>query len=245
MDENAKGMEIELDFKRFFEKLLSLKFFVVAIIILCTLLAYLYSALFLKPTYSSYSQLHLMNVKSEGVNTNEISSFSSLSNDFVVMIGGRRILSNAISAVKKDLSKEYSVGELSSMLDVRRVDQTRLISISVTAGNARDAQLLSNAISSVACDTFNERYKMEIIYISETSENVGTLSGPNVFKNSIIGFGVGLVFSFVLVLILTYTDDAIKTGNDVERYLSISTLAVIPYTEDKSRSKKSKKKVRK
>ena len=62
-----------------------------------------------------------------------------------------------------------------------------------------------------------------------------------------MGALAGLVLSAGVVVLITLIDDTIKTEDDIERYLGISTLANIPdrkdYITGKSK-KKSKKKRR-
>jgi capsular polysaccharide biosynthesis protein len=46
------------------------------------------------------------------------------------------------------------------------------------------------------------------------------------------------------VLVRYLMDDTVKTPEDVEKYLQLSTLAVIPLNEGESEGKKKKKKVK-
>ncbi|MCB0308088.1 MAG: polysaccharide biosynthesis tyrosine autokinase [Bdellovibrionales bacterium] len=52
---------------------------------------------------------------------------------------------------------------------------------------------------------------------------------PNVRKNVLLGFIVGLIGAIGLVLMLEYVDDTIKSHEDIDRYLHHSVLAVIPH----------------
>ena len=242
MEGMEKNPSSEIDLRVFLSKLISYKYIVIAILAVCTAAAYLYTVIFMTPTYSASSQLHLMNVKSEGTTSSEISSFSYLSKDFVEMMKGTRILKSSLAKVKGELSKEYSVGELKSAISVENRQNTRLIDVDVTVETGKDAQILANAVASIACDTFNERYKMEIVYISETSETPGRLSGPDKTRNALLGFVVGLALSAGMIIVLGYADDRLKSAEDIERYLGMSTLATIPYNDENNTKKKGARK---
>ena len=51
---------------------------------------------------------------------------------------------------------------------------------------------------------------------------------PNVFKNMIIGAALGIIIAIAVIVIMHITDDTIKSPDEIEKYLGISTLATIP-----------------
>ena len=69
-------------------------------------------------------------------------------------------------------------------------------------------------------------------------------SSPSVLKNTFIGGFLGVFLIIAVVLVRYLMDDTVKTPEDVEKYLQLSTLAVIPLNEGESEGKKKKKKVK-
>ena len=69
-------------------------------------------------------------------------------------------------------------------------------------------------------------------------------ASPNVKIYVIFGALLGMFVSVLVVIIRFMMDDTIKTGDDEEKYLGLSMLAAIPYSEEldivKNGSKKSK-----
>jgi capsular exopolysaccharide synthesis family protein len=51
---------------------------------------------------------------------------------------------------------------------------------------------------------------------------------PNVTLNFLLGAGVGLIFGFGIAFLLEHLDTSVKSLEDVERYLQVPVLAVIP-----------------
>ena len=51
---------------------------------------------------------------------------------------------------------------------------------------------------------------------------------------------LGVIIAMAVVIIIYLTNDTIKVEEDVERYLGLSVLGSIPYSEKESRSKKQK-----
>jgi len=57
----------------------------------------------------------------------------------------------------------------------------------------------------------------------------------------VIGGLVGVLIAAAVILISYLSNDTIKTQEDVERYLKLSTLGTIPMSEEDRKNKKKKK----
>ena len=64
---------------------------------------------------------------------------------------------------------------------------------------------------------------------------------PNIMKNGLIGAVAGAFIAIVIIIIVYLTNDTIQTSEDVERYLGVSTLGVIPIRDGQKKSKKKSK----
>ena len=83
---------------------------------------------------------------------------------------------------------------------------------------------------------------IEAVNVVETAFLPTQKSGPNVKTITFLG-GVLGVLAIVAVVIIEYLmDDTIKTADDVEKYLGLSILAMIPLSEGEKQSKRKKKK---
>lgn len=92
--------------------------------------------------------------------------------------------------------------------------------------------------------------------IIEEGEVPTIQTSPSTKKNVLIGALAGLVLSAGIIILLTLMDDTIKSEEDIENYLGLTTLASIPDRKDyitgkgsrnssKAAQKKKKKKRRK
>ena len=59
-------------------------------------------------------------------------------------------------------------------------------------------------------------------------------AGPSCFKWTVIGGIIGCFFICAVILVQYLVDDTIKTSEDVEKYLGLSTLALIPVSEQEA-----------
>ena len=85
---------------------------------------------------------------------------------------------------------------------------------------------------------------IQAVNVSETANMPMDKAGPSVLKNTLIGGVLGVFLMIAIVLVRFLMDDTVKTPEDVEKYLQLSTLAVIPLNEGETDAKKKKKKVK-
>ena len=67
-------------------------------------------------------------------------------------------------------------------------------------------------------------------------------SSPNMKKNCALGLLAGFVLAMAVITILYLLDDTIKTEDDIEKYLGMTTLAVLPYNGRKQQRQAQKHK---
>lgn len=64
---------------------------------------------------------------------------------------------------------------------------------------------------------------------------------PSTMRNTLIGAILGFVIAVAAILISYLVNDTIRTSDDVERYLHLSTLGTIPLAEGEVKNKKKNK----
>ena len=67
-------------------------------------------------------------------------------------------------------------------------------------------------------------------------------ASPNVSVWTFIGGMLGVLLICFIVIVRYLLDDTIKSSEDVEKYLGLSTLALIPIAENGEKAKTNKKK---
>ena len=75
---------------------------------------------------------------------------------------------------------------------------------------------------------------MEVVppkIIEEAEVPQGPIS-PNMNRNVMMGALAGLVLAMGVVILISFMDDSIKSEDDIENYLGMSTLASIPDRKD-------------
>ena len=117
---------------------------------------------------------------------------------------------------------------------------TRIVSITVEDSDPVMAMNIANAIREAASSHIQNVMDIEAVNVVETANMPTEKAGPSVVKWSLIGGIIGVLLVSAIVIIQYLMDDTIKTSDDVEKYLGLSTLALIPVAVEETENKKKK-----
>jgi capsular exopolysaccharide synthesis family protein len=91
-----------------------------------------------------------------------------------------------------------------------------------------DQLLLQQLRLKLIGETITRKMPNETIEIHEEAQIAQGPSSPNVTLNLVLGAVVGVIFGLGIAFFLEYLDTSVKSLDDVERYLQVAVLAVIP-----------------
>lgn len=190
----------------------------------------MYSTVFQKPMYKSYTTLLLTPENKEATITNsDITLNRSLVDTYREIIKSKKIIGSVI----ENLELDYSYSVLNSHVSVEDVNDTEIIKISVIDENKWLAMYIANEIASVFKTEVVKIYKLENIAIIDTAELSVNPYNINLVKQVLISGVLGLAAGFGIAFVLYYFDTTVKSSEDVERKLGISVIGTIPETGGK------------
>lgn len=217
------------------------------IIMLSTLagfvLVYLFTTLFVTPTYDSTTKIYVLNRQDETsstINYSELQTSTQLTKDYMELVTTRPVLENVISELGlEDVTYEELVEDVS----VSTATDGRIISITATAKSPLLAKEIADSIRNTVATQIVDIMGVEAVNVVEEANLPTEKARPATMKNSIIGALVGFILAAGIIIIRTITNDSIKTSDDVEKYLGLSVLGQIPLEEkDRENAKKMKRK---
>ena len=138
--------------------------------------------------------------------------------------------------------------EYKDLYDVLKVDtpsDTRIVAITVRDEDPLMAMRIANCIREVASEHITNVMDIDAINIAETANVPTDKASPSVARWTVISGFIGAVVVAFFAILGYLLDDSIKSNDDVERYLGLSTLALIPLTTDEMEEKKKKAKAKK
>ena len=169
---------------------------------------------------------------------------TQLTKDYAELINSRYVLEEVIQ--KLGLETEYR--DLLKQVRVNTPIDTRIVSITVADIEPAQAMMVANCIREVASNHIQTVMDIEAVNVVESANMPTVKATPNVARWTFFGGVVGVAGVCIMILMQYAMDDTIKSSEDVEKYLSLSTLALIPIVSDgdkdkvKGRPKKVKRK---
>ena len=102
------------------------------------------------------------------------------------------------------------------------------------------AMKIANAIRETASTHIRNVMDIEAVNIVETANVPTHKASPSAGKNTVLGGMLGILIVAAIVILSHLMNDTIQTEEDVEKYLGISTLAMIPLNDADGKKKKKK-----
>lgn len=241
MEPKRENDEIEIDLGELIGLLLSRAPLIIITAILFGILAFSYAKLMITPQYRSTTSIYVINQQaSDTVNTSDLQAGLLLTNDYVNMITSRSVLEKVVNSMNLD----YGYGTLRGKLSVASTSNTRIIDITVEDPDPYEAKRLADAIREAATEKILSVMAIDAINVFEEGNIAQSPSSPNVKRITLIGFAAGFLLAAALVILNYLLNDSVRTPDDVEKYLGLSTLGSIPLDEVKDEQNRKNQKLK-
>ena len=133
-----------------------------------------------------------------------------------------------LAKVIDDLKLNVQPSALAKKINVTVPTDTRIVSIAVSDGDAKEAARIANSLRQIAAEKIIAVTKVSDVTTLEEAEVPNSPSSPNIRRNTLIGFLAGGVLISVVILVVEVLDDRVKKPEDVEEALGITLLGVVP-----------------
>lgn len=232
---------VEIDIQELLGMLLHWAWLIAVCGIVCGLTAFLTSRFLITPLYESSTSVYILN-KNDGntITYSDVQLGSTLTKDYARLITSRGVLEEVIEAC----GLEESIEKLKKRVEVETLSDTRLIVITVTDPNPVTACRIANAIREEASVRIKEVMDIEAVNTVDAANLPEKPASPSVKLWSLIGLLAGMFLCIGALTVRFLTDDTVKTSEDVERYLELSTLAMIPIMEEEETARGHRHRIR-
>lgn len=239
MENQNERDEIEIDLVELFYVLWRHVWLILSVGLFCALSCFALSRFVIAPTYKSTTKIYILN-KSDNtsVTYSDVQLGTQLTKDYAELINSRYVL----EAVIQELGLDIEYKDLLKKIDVATPSDTRIVSITVEDQDPVQAMNIANSVRENASTHIQNVMDIDAVNVAETANMPTEKAFPSCSKWALIGGLLGGLIVSVIVLIRYLMDDTIKSSDDIEKYLGLSTLALIPMKEDEANSKKKKKK---
>ena len=224
---NQDNQTVEIDVLSLVKTLWRRKFLIVVTAFVIAIIALGYSTFIIKPTYTSSTRIYVVN-RQPGDNSTltnqDLQAGTYLVKDYKEIILSQDVLAKVID----DLKLNVQPSALAKKINVTVPTDTRIVSIAVSDGDAKEAARIANSLRQIAAEKIIAVTKVSDVTTLEEAEVPNSPSSPNIRRNTLIGFLAGGVLISVVILVVEVLDDRVKKPEDVEEALGITLLGVVP-----------------
>lgn len=207
--------------------------------IMAALGVFLFTQLVITPSYESTTKIYILNKQENAsVTYSDIQLGTQLTKDYAELIQSRFVLEEVVQGMGLNLTYEQMKGKVS----VTTPTDTRILAITVKDKDPVMAMKIANAIREAAAVHIMNVMDIQAVNVAETANMPMKKASPSALKNTFVGGILGIFIIIIIVMVRYMMDDTVKTPEDVEKYLQLSTLAVIPLNEGETDKKRKKRK---
>ena len=205
-------------------------------------IAFAITRFLITPQYTSASTMLVITKETTLASLADLQLGSKLTEDYGILINSRPVLQQTIDEVGLDM--DYKA--LRKKINIETPNDSRMLIISVEQPDPALAKQVADTLAEISSDYIADKMEVTAPKIIEEGELPLEPSSPSMVRNVAIGGILGILAACFLICMGVILNDSVQTEEDIERYLGIPVLAVIPEKKGSSRNTdKNKKKATK
>jgi len=217
----------ELDLKELFSFYLRKSPIIIFITILFAILGFCYNEYIQVPMYHGTTTIILVQSNQQtnsNITQNEITINEKLISTYSEIIKSRSVLERVI----EKLNLTTTTKELEKQISVNKVNDTSIIDITVSDKNNEKAALIANRLAKEFQKEITKIYNLENVSVIDEAIIEEEPHNVNKTKQMIIFIALGIIISSIIIFIIFYFDNTVKSKKDIDTYLKIPVLGEIP-----------------
>ncbi|MGH4140371.1 polysaccharide biosynthesis tyrosine autokinase [Clostridium sp.] len=216
--------ENEIDLKELLKIIRKRIIFILLITIFLTLAGGVLSFYVIKPLYEAECTIIVGKDTTDKITQSEVVMYQDLIKTYSKIGSSRVVAENAI----RKLGLSTPVKEFMLNISITPAIGTQIIEISYKSNTAETASTGANALSQAFIEESQMLLPSGSVKIMDMALIPEAPISPNKKLIISMGFMLGLVVSIGLVLLSEYLNNKIKNEEDVQRYLDLPTVGLIP-----------------
>lgn len=193
---------------------------------LCAGLSYYVTKYHITPVFEAKTTLFIG--KEAGaiasIDLNELSVGNKLITDYRELIKTNQVIEQVIVDLKLDTSAII----LKDKIEVRTVNDSRFIYVSVQDPSPKMAQAIADQVSIILKEKAEEIVGAKNVYIVDKAKLPDKQVSPSAPKNTAIAGILGLMVGLFLIFINMMLSNTIEKEDDIEKAIGINVIGVIP-----------------
>lgn len=201
--------------------------------VVCGGIAGSFSKFVLTPQFQSTAMMYILSKETTLTSLADLQIGSQLTEDYKIMVTSRPVLEAVITKQGLDMTYE----NMKSKVTIGNPADTRILTVTVTDSDPLMAKNLANAIAETSSEYIGDIMEMIPPKIIEHSVVPMLKCSPSNSRNAMMGAIVGIVLVCGFVVLEVMMNDTIRSEEDVEKYLGLTVLAVVPIRSAEGKGK--------
>lgn len=224
---NENNFEQQISLKSFLSEAANKWYIIVLVTLIAVVFQFIRANYFSSPTYDSTAKIYINNKEAENISSADISISTYLAKDYEELIKDKVILDE----VSEQLGGVYSAKQISRALSINNPENTRILEITVRTGNPKTSKIIADCICKVAQQKIVELLGIDRVTLIGEGDLNKNPSSPTLGSRVFVGFLIGMAISVVIIALLCFSNNKIKSEQDINNSLGLSVLATIPYSK--------------
>lgn len=236
-----EAAEFEIDFGELIYVLWKKAWVIVLVTVIFASSAFAYANYTAVDMYKSTSKIFILPKSIEGeYNWNTFALGRNFINDTEQIVKSNYVLEQVIEKMDLDIP----AAQLADMISISTTDNTSVLSLSVTANDPYLARDLANTVTEIAKERIKEIFQVDSLNVVDNADLPLQPIGSGIKKTTLMGAVAGFAIPSVIIAAIHLFNNTIVIPDDVENYLDLSVLGVIPYDDGKKKRHSKKKRIK-
>lgn len=219
----------EVSLSELWQKIKNQAVVVILITLLTGIITAAISIYILEPQYRSNSTLIVGRPESYQNVSQTIDYNDVMLNQKLVGTYGEIMKSQSVMRqVSENLKLNLSLDELSNMVNVQTVNNTEIISLTVTDTIPERAMDIANETAEIFMQEVRSIMKVDNVQILDPAMLPLNPVNPNIFLNTVVGTFLGLVIGILYALFKEFNDTRIKSVEEYKNNFDLPVIGIIP-----------------
>jgi len=201
----------------------------------CAAAAFFVTAVLIVPEYESGTSVYILSKENQDkMSYNDLQASTMLAEDCTALVKSRAVAEEVIRKLSLDINEE----ELIQMISVSNESSSgRVIVIKVTHTDPAMAQRIADTVRETASGRFVETMDLKAVNVVDQANYPEEASNIKYKRNVAVGFAAGIFASAGIFIAVFLLSSKIRTQDDIEKYLGLSVLGVIPDSGDEKNTR--------
>lgn len=231
--------EIEIDLLELFMALKRRFWLILAITVLGGGIAGLFSKFVLTPQYTSTAMVYILSKETTLTSLADLQIGSQLTKDYAVIVTSRPVLEDVIEKLDLDAADaEFTYKNLKEKITIENPKDTRILSITAEDPDPQMAKAIADTVAETASSYIGDIMEMIPPKMIEDGAVPIHKTSPSNTKNALIGAFAGFALVCGIIVLEVLMNDTVRTEEDVEKYLGLTVLAMVPSREGEAEEDK-------